>query len=45
LRFRLRGQLVDASRAGVVYEGGTAANLANGRKIELKGYFDAQAAR
>lgn len=41
LRFRLRGQLVDASRTGVVYEGGTAANLANGRKIELKGYFDA----
>lgn len=41
LRFRLRGQLVDASRAGVVYEGGTAANLANGRKVELKGYFDA----
>jgi len=41
LRFRLRGQLIDASRTGVIYEGGTAANLANGRKIELKGYFDA----
>lgn len=41
LRFRLRGQLVDASLPGVLYEGGTAANLANDRKIELKGYFDA----
>lgn len=41
LRFRLRNQLVDASRPGITYESGSAANLANGRKVELKGYFDA----
>lgn len=41
LQFRLRDQLVDASRPGVIYENGTAANLANGRRIEMKGYFDA----
>lgn len=41
LQFRLREQLVDASRPGVIYENGTAADLANGRRIEMKGYFDA----
>ena len=39
-RFRLHGQLIDASGAAS-YENGTAADLANGRRIELKGYFDA----
>jgi hypothetical protein len=41
-RFSLRGQLIDASGA-VSFENGTRANLANGRKVELKGYFDAGA--
>ena len=41
-RFRLRGQLIDAS-GPVSFESGSRANLANGRRIELKGYFDAQA--
>ena len=39
LRFRLRGQLVDASGT-VSYEAGTRADLANGVRIELKGVFD-----
>lgn len=39
-RFTLRGQAVDAS-ATVIFEGGSRSNLANGRKIELKGWFDA----
>lgn len=39
-RFLVHGQTVDASRAGVVYEEGSAAALGNGRSIELKGYFD-----
>jgi len=39
-RFSLRGQLIDAG-GPVSYENGSAANLANGRRIELKGYFDA----
>lgn len=42
-RFSLRGQLIDASGA-VRFENGTRASLANGRKVELKGYFDAAAA-
>ena len=41
-RFSLRGQLIDASGA-VSFENGTRATLANGRKVELKGYFDAGA--
>lgn len=41
LRFRLRTQLIDASRPGITFESGSAADLANGRKIELKGYYDA----
>ena len=40
-RFRLRGQLIDAS-GPVSFESGSRASLANGRRIELKGYFDAQ---
>lgn len=39
-RFRLHGQLIDAS-GPVSFENGTRANLANGRRIELDGYFDA----
>lgn len=39
-RFVLRGQAVDASGA-VRFEGGSRASLANGRKVELKGWFDA----
>lgn len=42
-RFSLRGQLIDASGA-VSFENGTRASLANGKKVELKGYFDAGAA-
>ena len=41
-RFSLRGQLIDASGA-VSFENGSRATLANGRKVELKGYFDAGA--
>ena len=40
LRFRLRGQRVDAA-GPVIYTGGSRADLANGRRIELKGYYDA----
>ncbi len=39
-RFHLHGQLIDAS-GPVSYENGTAASRANGRRVELKGYFDA----
>lgn len=39
-RFVLRGQAVDASGA-VRFEGGSRASLTNGRKVELKGWFDA----
>ena len=41
-RFRLRGQLIDAS-GPVSFESGSRSSLANGRRVELKGYFDAQA--
>ncbi|MBK6654904.1 DUF5666 domain-containing protein [Zoogloea sp.] len=38
-RFRLRGQWIDAGGA-VIFEGGTRAELANGRHVEVKGRFD-----
>jgi hypothetical protein len=35
--FRVRGQPVDASGSGVIFENGTAANLANGQRVTVVG--------
>jgi hypothetical protein len=35
--FVLRGQTISTARSGLVYENGTAANLAVGRRVEVDG--------